>query len=465
MSDVLTPSMQDLLYRWLPQQRWYPAKGRGVSLTRVGGYTLVDAGTAVHIEVLLLALDSGDQLDVVQVPLTYRSAPLEGSPQGLVGQVEHEQLGHRWVYDGPHDPAFVAAWLALIGDEREVGEGRTRVEGVLAPGGVVDRSATGRVLSGEQSNTSIIVGEGPDALMVKLFRVVADGDNPDVEVTAALSTAGVGSVPTVAGWVVGSWQAPDGSAARGHLAVVTEFLSGSQDAWREALLAAGAGAPFTEEARSLGAATAQVHSALRSAFGDTPATEQVRAALVTSLQERVAWALRLAPALLPHTEALQAHAERLSLLGTDPDAPLPDLQRVHGDYHLGQVLHSPARGWVLLDFEGEPLRPLAERTLPDVVLRDVVGMLRSLDYAAGQVELSRPDLDEDFRRALREWVTQAQDAFVDGYRSAHGRDPRGNDALFEALWLDKALYEVVYETRNRPSWVQVPLRAVSQVLA
>ena len=461
---ALNPALRDLLHRWLPGQRWYPAKGRGVSLARVGGFPLPEASGGVGLEVHLLTLDSGDQVDLVQVPLTYRSAPAPELSHALLGEVDEPGLGHRWVYDGPHDPAFVQAWLTLVSDEQEVASRHSRAEGVLAPGGLVDRSAASRVLAGEQSNTSIIVGEGPDALMVKVFRVLADGDNPDVQVTAALSTAGVTSVPTVAGWVVGFWPAADGTAARGHLAVITEFLAGSQDAWREALTAATDGRPFTDEAAGLGRATAVVHAALRAAFGDTPATEHVREALVAGLQQRVTWALRLAPALVPHTEALQAHAERLGALGADPGDPLPDLQRVHGDFHLGQVLHSPTRGWVLLDFEGEPLRPLAERTVPDVALRDVVGVLRSFDYAAGQVELGRDDLDEHGRDALRAWATQAQDAFVDGYSAAHGENPRRRRELFDALWLDKALYEVVYETNNRPSWVEVPLRAVRRVL-
>jgi len=140
------------------------------------------------------------------------------------------------------------------------------------------------------------------------------------------------------------------------------------------------------------------------------------------------------------------------------DAHWPDLQRIHGDYHLGQVLHSPERGWVLLDFEGEPLRPLSERSVPDQWVRDVAGMLRSFDYVGGTREQATGV-------PAREWVTSAQQAFLDGYAAGAGEDPRSLGALLAAFELDKAMYEVVYEARNRPGWVGIPLDAVRRLTA
>ena len=140
--------------------------------------------------------------------------------------------------------------------------------------------------------------------------------------------------------------------------------------------------------------------------------------------------------------------------------PWPALQRIHGDYHLGQVLHSPERGWVLLDFEGEPLRPMVERTQPDFALRDVAGMLRSFDYVAGSLRLDDPDRSAD---AVRAWAREARHAFVDGYAAASG----GLDSrhpLLAALELDKAVYEAIYEARNRPTWVAIPLSAVARLV-
>ncbi|GMA88683.1 hypothetical protein GCM10025868_39330 [Angustibacter aerolatus] len=167
--------------------------------------------------------------------------------------------------------------------------------------------------------------------------------------------------------------------------------------------------------------------------------------------------------------AAREAAARAVLEDLPPAAALPALQRVHGDYHLGQVLDAgPVRGWVLLDFEGEPLRPLAERSEPDLALRDVAGMLRSFDYAAGHVVVAAPDGSAVDPAALAEqaerWSASCRDAFCRGYATVAGHDPREDAALLRALELDKALYEVVYETANRPAWLPIPLRAVDRLL-
>ncbi len=184
--------------------------------------------------------------------------------------------------------------------------------------------------------------------------------------------------------------------------------------------------------------------------------DAARAGLRDALGSRIAWALSATDALDRHRAALAGRADRLDL------GAVPPLQRVHGDYHLGQVLHSPTRGWVVLDFEGEPLRPLAERTRPDLALRDVAGMLRSFDYAAGQVRVSTHDAAA--ADAADAWARAARDAFCSGYADVAGRDPREDAALLAALELDKALYEVVYEAGNRPEWIDVPLGAVDRLL-
>ena len=154
----------------------------------------------------------------------------------------------------------------------------------------------------------------------------------------------------------------------------------------------------------------------------------------------------------------RARPGRRRAAGRGCEAHWPPLQRIHGDYHLGQVLHSPERGWVLLDFEGEPLRPLSERSLPDQWVRDVAGMLRSFDYVGG----TREQADG---ASARDWVASAQQAFLDGYAARAGEDPRSLGALLAAFELDKAMYEVVYEARNRPGWLAIPLGAVRRLTA
>jgi predicted trehalose synthase len=137
----------------------------------------------------------------------------------------------------------------------------------------------------------------------------------------------------------------------------------------------------------------------------------------------------------------------------------PRFQRIHGDLHLGQVLLVPGRGWVLLDFEGEPLRPMDERSEPDSPLRDVAGMLRSFDYVAGTLELEGGD-----GAAGRVAADAARAAYLEGYAAGIGEPVETHARLLAAFELDKALYECVYEVRNRPDWLPIPERAVHRLL-
>ncbi|MFW5468892.1 maltokinase N-terminal cap-like domain-containing protein [Knoellia sp. CPCC 206435] len=470
----LTPTKPELVQSWMGSQRWYAAKGASPSVRRLTSWRLGDPAGEVGVETLVVADDSGPAPVVYQVPLTYRGAPVPELEHALVGVMEHSVLGRRWVYDAPHDPVYAAQLLELV-------QGRVRAESTAAsdafddtvvaqPGRAWTRAVTVRgskVLSGEQSNTSVILdcvdasGE-PVPVIVKVFRMLSAGENPDVVLQSALVEAGSRRVPAVVGSVAGQWPEPDaegspdadgGGTAYGHFAFAQEFLPGVEDAWRVALAALRSGEDFSAPARALGEATAEVHAMLASSFGTTPTSGETAREILDGMRERHAAARAEVAGLHDHDDAVSAIFDAAEHVGW------PALQRIHGDYHLGQVLHTPDGGWVLLDFEGEPLRPLAERNQPDQWIRDIAGMLRSFDYAGGAVEHAADTPDT----SARDWVTSAQSAFLDGYAATAGEDPRSRPALLAAFELDKAMYEVVYEVRNRPSWVDIPLAAIERL--
>ncbi|QKE84126.1 phosphotransferase [Arthrobacter sp. NEB 688] len=463
----LTPSKQELVEEWMGSQRWYAAKGRRPRVRRLAAWRLDDPAGEVGIETMLVVDEAGDEPVVYQVPLTYRGEPLASADHALVGTLEHSVLGRRWVYDAPHDPAYATQLLELVQGRVPAASSSASdavddsVSGVPQPSWTSSvRVRSSRVLTGEQSNTSVILDtEDEDGthvpLIVKVFRMLSPGDNPDVVLQGALVDAGSRRVPAVVGSVTGAWPhpGPEGDRpARGHLAFAQEFLPGVEDAWRVALRAAEDGTDFTGPARELGEATAEVHRTLAGVLGTEPTTPAQVDAILASMRSRFDAAVAAVPDLAAEGPAVEA------VLAAAKSADWPALQRIHGDYHLGQVLRSPERGWVLLDFEGEPLRPLDERVLPDQWVRDVAGMLRSFDYVGGTLE-------RIVGRSARTWVTDAQDAFLDGYAAEAGEDPRHRAAVLAAFELDKALYEVVYEARNRPEWLAVPRDAVTRLTA
>ncbi|KAE8762225.1 maltokinase N-terminal cap-like domain-containing protein [Georgenia thermotolerans] len=465
-------ALRAALPAWMARQRWYTGKGREPRLEPVGGLAL-PGPDGVDVATWLVRDVGAAEPVLYQVPLTVRPAAVPGLEHALVAEAPGQV-----VYDGCHDPAGAAALLAAVVDEARLGpaggDDDLGARGHRAGAAVF---ATGsRVLRGEQSNTSIIfdVADGAPVIL-KVFRVVQAGHNPDVEVQEALASGGSTRVPRPLGDLLGWW--PDGDRrAEGHLAFAQEFLPGVEDAWRVALRALETGTDFADRARALGEATAEVHAVLARALPTAEADEAAREAMLDGWRQRFAAAVEAVPELAARAEDVEA------VLRAGAAAPWPPLQRIHGDYHLGQVLDVPGRGWVLLDFEGEPLRPLAERTAPDLPQRDIAGMLRSFDYAAGSATVAARESGGSTKTpagpaaagreagqaaelsAHEAWASRAREAFLDGYGAATGRDPRADAALLRALELDKALYEAVYEARNRPDWLPIPLAGVTRLL-
>jgi predicted trehalose synthase len=442
----------------MPRQRWYAAKGRPPSLRLVAWWELPPPeADGVRLRTYLVADEGALPVVLYQIPVVARATEtVAAHPDHVIGSPEP---GTTFI-DGPFDPAFAEALVRLLLTGGIAVGPRAKAKGVAALPLDGDSRRTAAVLAGEQSNTSLIYRsevEDEMPIIVKLYRQVHPGLNPDIELASALAAAGSVHVPRAVGAIEGSW--PDSETARGGVtgsfAFAQEFLPGVEDAWRVALQAAAAGEDFGERAGALGAATADVHMSLATLFPTMRTDARERESTQASWRRRLAIAVAEVPGIAERREQIE------NVYRSADARHWPSAQRIHGDYHLGQVLHVPGRGWVLLDFEGEPLRPMNERTRPDLALRDVAGMLRSFDYVAGSIRLDDPRRDAD---AVRDWARAARSAFIEGYAAASRTELDEDDPLLAALELDKAVYESIYESRNRPTWVSIPLRAIERLV-
>ncbi|SFN59624.1 maltokinase N-terminal cap-like domain-containing protein [Mycetocola miduiensis] len=447
--SVLTSHL-DLIAPWLGSQRWFASKGRLPELELIGSWQIPAADAQVHSH---LIMDHSATVPVLyQVPVTERESPLDDADGALIGTYPSGN-DTVYLYDGPHDPAYSQSLLTMI-----TGNATAASEGADATGRAfgkleVTSILSARVLTGEQSNTSIIyrvdTPDGPLRVICKVFRALHHGENPDVVLQSALAAAGSHSVPHSIGCVEGEWNdvGQPGGRARGHLAFAQEFMTGAEDAWRFALRASEAGIDFRADAHALGAVTAEVHRTLAASFGTRPASVEDIAEALSSWQSRLQVAIDEVPAIAELRGVIDG------LYAAAGDLEWPPLQRVHGDYHLGQVLLADGQ-WILLDFEGEPLRPMLERSRPDFALRDVAGMLRSFDYVAGSLGSTEH---------AAEWTSASRRAFLSGYIEESGTDLRAHRELLDAFEMDKAVYEAVYEARNRPDWLPIPLSALRRL--
>jgi maltokinase len=438
--------LTELVGSWMRRQRWYSTKSVEPRLRLLASFEVGPADPELRIVTHFFCDDAPRTPRVYQVPVVARP-DRGGDASALIGEA-----GGRFLYDGPTEEAYVAALSALMTGSGHT-EGRdARAQGHTLGEPIVVRSS--RRLMGEQSNTSIVAElEGGRLVLVKVFRVVQDGENPDVSTLAALTAGGCRRAPSLLGWLTGSWPSADGSRAGGELALMQDFVPGAEDGWELAVAAAEHGEDFVVRARELGEGTAELHRTL----AEVLPTRRAGAADVTRALDAMFGRLTVTTTEVPGVERLRAGIA--TVYEAAAAAPLPMLQRIHGDLHLGQVLHAPDRGWQFIDFEGEPLRPLAERSLPDSTMRDVAGMLRSFDYVAGSLAQRRPPID------ATAWATRAREAFLDGYASVAGPELAEHRVLLDAFELDKAVYEIAYEARHRPAWIPIPLGAVERLLA
>jgi maltokinase len=455
------------LQSYLGHQRWFAGKGRAWQVT--GTTTVAElrspGGPAhgVRIDVASVTYDDGET-ETYQLPLAIYPDPAAHLVHAFVGE-EVDESGRMWfVYDALHDKDSTGLWVEGIETERHDGGfafHREPTATELPPGG------PSIVVGAEQSNTSMIFG---DSLILKVFRKVSSGLNPDIEMHSALAAAGSTHIAAPLGWLEGSWRDPAGNEVTASLAMAQSYLKEATEGWELALTsvrdlyaeadlhADEVGGDFAGESTRLGAATAEVHAALAQALPTGRMEKKELTALAEGMRSRLERTAAEVPDLAPYVHALRSAYDDL----VDLEDPV-HVQRVHGDFHLGQVMRT-FEGWKLLDFEGEPARPLAERRALESPLKDVAGMLRSFDYAARHLLADHP---ADAQRAYRatEWADRNRNAFLTGYTRAGGRDPREQPVLLRAFETDKAVYEVLYEARNRPTWLQIPMAAIHRLAA
>ncbi|MFI0242408.1 phosphotransferase [Streptomyces sp. NPDC016845] len=436
--DELLTSLDPLLREWLPRQRWFAGKGRPVTELTLDAVTRLRPDNALLHLLLRTHQPPADEGpgDCYQLLIGTTDALPPHLAPAVIGHITRGPLAGRTAYEALHDPRQTSVLLERLRLPGTFGGLRFHRE----PDGRIPDDLTPRPLAAEQSNSSVVYG---DALIAKVFRRVLPGTNPDLELPLALAREGCDRVPAPVAW----YESADGETTLG---VLQPYLKGAADGFDLALKHLVEQQDFTAEARELGRATAEVHTALARALPTVTFTRAHLEQLAAAMTARLEATAHQVPALLPHLPGLRTAFEALADLAGE--GRTWQAQRVHGDLHLGQCLRDPSGFWRLIDFEGEPSRPLAERRMPHPPHRDVAGMLRSFDYAARSHRPWNPA-----------WSDACRAAYCAGYASAAGRDPRTDPVLLRAYETDKAVYEALYEARHRPDWLPVPLAALARL--
>jgi maltose alpha-D-glucosyltransferase/alpha-amylase len=484
--------------RYVRSRRWFGGKARTITHLSVRDAVPLehDAGYLALIDIEYAEAEP----DAYLLPLAMAQAR-RAEEEGTRSATLIARLRDGWLlYEPIADPKFAAALLETIGRRRQLPGEHGTVAGIPTRAFRELRGSgelPSQVLKAEQSNTAIAYDE---VLFLKLFRRIESGINTDLEMTQFLNETEFAAVPRVAGSLEYR-----GSGEPATLAILQNYIPNSGDAWTYTLdtiarffedVVSNAGAaeelaretigPYLADAETLGRRTAQMHAALASrddvpAFAPEPFTPHYQRSIYQSIRTQAVQTMQLlrrrakgieeADALLAREHDVQQRIRRVL------DGRITGLRiRTHGDYHLGQVLRT-GNDFVIIDFEGEPSRPLSERRIKRSALRDVAGMLRSFHYAPyavvhgqSQGSVIRSEDLAALESGARFWHHAVSEAFLRAYlaeSSGAAHLPRTREelhVLLDAYLLEKALYEIVYELNNRPEWVQIPLRGVLDLL-
>jgi maltokinase len=436
---------ESALIEYVTRQRWYGAKSRTVSHSEVlDAITIRQAEPQLALALVELRYDTGAH-DIYQLLFSGSSADVP--------------------FDGLAEDAGIAREIVSA---MRTGLTLQGLQGVAEFRPAADFSALGRELgaarlvSSEQSNSSIVFDE---VLILKVFRRLEPGINPELEMLRFLTEQGFRNVPAL-----GGWYAYSGGPLTATLGLLQEYVAGAVGGW-ELALGEIASAPerFLDRLGRLGEVTAQMHSALGAdpndpAFAPEEPSVESLGLLTATVDEEIARVFlslpdddeRIAP-IAGRGEEVREQLRHLTHAGSSGR-----VIRTHGDYHLGQTLFD-GNDWVILDFEGEPARTLVERRRKRSPLRDVAGMLRSFAYAATAAELTRgAEVPDD-------WEERARERFLESYLETVDPQllPPGEAAierLLAVFELEKAVYELRYELDNRPDWVGIPVTGIERLM-
>jgi maltokinase len=430
------------LIEFITTRRWFASKTREVMHANVlDRASLHEGEPELNVELVEVVFDTG----------THETYQLLTSGEDL---------------DALADPRHVRELVHMIraGVTLPAGEGVLEFRALEGFASLGTELTTARVITSEQSNTSIVFDE---ELILKVFRRLEPGVNPELELLRFLTEHGFTNIAQLAGWY-----AYVGRPLDATLGVLQEYVRDALDGWELALdELENAPQRFLTRLKRLGQVTGSMHATLGSDSSDPtfspedPSTESL-ALLTATVDEEISRIFVELPEDVEALDPIRGHGEevRESLALLSHAGSFGKTIRTHGDLHLGQTLWAQERGdWVIIDFEGEPARSLAERRRKRSPLRDVAGMLRSFAYAVSAVEILRG------ATAPEGWEARARDEFLNGYMETVESSllPAG-DAAFNRLLtvfeLEKAVYELRYELNNRPEWIHIPVAGILRML-